>query len=130
MAEIKAAAAAEEAARKQVWLVLRRRGVPAAPPRCVPLVMSDVMHSICSGKKRQLQQQKKRRRRRRASRPSDSDTIPFLMQTRFIRKGSFISCPVRCVILGAQLEAFARFCDAGPLCQPLEAEELRCTHNR
>ena len=34
MAEIKAAAAAEEAARKQVWLVLHtaHRGVPAAPP--------------------------------------------------------------------------------------------------
>lgn len=85
--------------------------------------MSDVIHSVCSGKKRQLQQQEKLRRRRRASRQCDSDAIPFLTQTLFIRKGSFISRHVRCSISGAQLDASACFCDACPLCQPLQADE-------
>lgn len=66
MAEIKAAAAAEEATRKQVSLLFHN--VPTVPYPSVPLAMSVVIHSICSGKKRQLQQPKKPRRRRRASR--------------------------------------------------------------
>ena len=53
----------------------------------------------------------------------DSDAIPFLTQTLFIREGSFFSRHVRCLILGAQLDASACFCDAGPLCQPLQADE-------